>query len=53
MGQKPTFRFWHKADLLIAARNVRYGGKADNRPDIRKCPLMTQSEHWLASRLPF
>jgi hypothetical protein len=38
-------RFWHKADIPLAATNVGLGGKADITVDGPECPLMTQSGH--------
>jgi hypothetical protein len=32
--------FWHKADMLNALTNVRFGGKADSDP-----PLLTGAAH--------
>ena len=36
-------RYWHLADKLTKALNVRLGVKHHSR--IAKCPLMTQSRH--------
>jgi hypothetical protein len=42
---KSNVRYWHKADIPLAATNVGLGGKADITVDGPECPLMTQSGH--------
>ena len=38
-------RLWHKADMLNALTNVRFGGQSGYGADLSVCPLVTQSRH--------
>jgi hypothetical protein len=38
-------RFWHKADMLNALINVRFGGKNGHGAELAACPLLTHSGH--------
>ena len=38
-------RFWHKADMPITLRNVRFRGQSGHHADMLRCPLLTQSGH--------
>jgi hypothetical protein len=45
LGSTPqNVRFWPIADTLHALTNVRFRGQS-GRPEVAKCPLMTQSGH--------
>jgi hypothetical protein len=44
-ARQRDFRYWHKADALIASVNVRFREQSGHRPDVTRCPLMTQSGH--------
>ena len=35
------FRYWHKADMVIALSDVRFWGQSGHRIDEPQCPLMT------------
>jgi hypothetical protein len=37
--------FWHKADIPIRLRNVRFWGQSGHDADVLQCPLLTQSGH--------
>ena len=44
-----TFNTWPKGTRIHNRPMSAFGGKADiiqGKADIKKCPLMTQSEHW-------
>jgi hypothetical protein len=41
-------RYWHKADMLNALINVRFGGKNGHDAGVTPHPLMTLSGHWVS-----
>jgi hypothetical protein len=44
---RTDFRFWHLTDIPATVTNVRFRGESGHVAELLRCPLMTQSGHYL------